>query len=104
MAETDIVVAGRTYRIGCEDGQEDHVVKLASLLDAEVRALTGGGGVMREGQLLVMVALMLADRLEELTATLDGAAIAEAPAGGGDAAALEAAMARLHGLVENDAS
>ncbi len=65
MPEVTVDVAGRSYRLGCGADEEEHLTKLAGILDTEARALLRQFGQMSEGRLLVMTALMVADRLAE---------------------------------------
>ncbi len=65
MSEVTVDVAGRSYRLGCGPDEEEHLTDLASKLDAEARALVRQFGQMSEGRLLLMTALMIADRLAE---------------------------------------
>ncbi|MEM6423262.1 MAG: cell division protein ZapA [Pseudomonadota bacterium] len=85
MAEVTIEIGGRSYRIGCGEGEQAHVRELAAMIDGEARKIEGDAGTIPEGRLLVMSALLLADRLEdaarEKTELL--ARLAEAEAGGG---------------------
>ena len=37
MAQISIEVNGRPYAVGCEDGQEAHLMELARLFDHQVR-------------------------------------------------------------------
>ncbi len=96
MATVDVTVGGRQYQLACEDGQEAHLASVAAMVDAEAKALAKQIGVMGEARLLLMAALMVADKLKDATA---------APAAQptlfttDDAAALEHAVARLEGLV-----
>jgi cell division protein ZapA len=101
MAEIDVVIAGRTYRLGCEDGQEQHLAGLAAGLDADARAVAGATGALQEGKVLVMAALMVADRLHEATEALRRAERALQSAGSGDDAtgAIDAALDRLEKIV-----
>ena len=39
MAEVDITVNKRLYRISCKDGEEDRIKSLASLINNQVSAL-----------------------------------------------------------------
>lgn len=95
MAEVDVMVAGRSYRLGCEDGQERQLAALAATIDAEARAIAAQTGTMQEAKLLLMAALMMADRLAEATAAQSRAPVAAAP----DTAALTAALDRLEATV-----
>ncbi len=65
MSEVTVDVAGRSYRLGCGPDEEEHLTGLASMLDTEARALLRQFGQMSEGRLLLMTALMIADRLAE---------------------------------------
>lgn len=65
MAEVTIEVGGRSYRVGCDDGEEEHVRMLAQKIDGEAQKLQRGIGMIAEGRLLVMSALMVADKLSD---------------------------------------
>ena len=99
MAEVDVVVAGRTYRLGCEDGQEGHLAALAATLDVEARSIAARTGAMGEGKLLLMVALIMADRLHDATA----AAPPNRPSAPPLPTELGAALDRLEALLETEA-
>lgn len=68
MPEVTVDVAGRSYRIGCGEGEEVHLVRLAELVDTEATRLNRKLGQMTEGRLMLMSALMLADKLAEAEA------------------------------------
>jgi cell division protein ZapA len=74
MGQAVISVGGRQYRINCRDGDEPRVAGLGEELDVRAERLTGQLGVMPEGQLLVMSALMLADELADARAGVAPAA------------------------------
>jgi len=63
MSEVTVDIAGRSYRLGCGPDEEEHLTSLASMLDGEARGLLRQFGQMSEGRLLLMTALMIADRL-----------------------------------------
>ncbi len=65
MGEVTVDIAGRSYRLGCGPDEEKHLTGLATLLDTEARGLLKQFGQMSEGRLLLMTALMIADRLGE---------------------------------------
>ena len=65
MPEVTIQVAGMRYRIGCGEGEEPHVTRMAALIDSEAAKLTSQLGQMPEGRLMLMSALMIADQLDE---------------------------------------
>ena len=66
MPEVTFEVAGRSYRVGCGAGEEEHLTRLAGRIDAEATALSGKMGQVSEGRLMLMSALMLADKLTEV--------------------------------------
>lgn len=68
MPEVTIEVAGRSYRVGCGEGEEAHLLRIAKLVDNEATALAKKIGQMPEGRLMLMTALMLADKLNDATA------------------------------------
>ena len=65
MPEVTVDIAGRSYRLGCGEGEEEHLVDLATMIDGDARALHRQFGNMSEGRLLLMTALMVADRLAD---------------------------------------
>ena len=65
MPEVTVDIAGRSYRLGCGVDEEEHLTGLATMLDTEARGLVRQFGQMSEGRLLLMTALMVADRLGE---------------------------------------
>jgi cell division protein ZapA len=73
MPEVTVEVAGRSYRLGCGEGEEQHLLALAARVDGEAARLGQSLGQMGEGRLLLMSGLMLADRLSEAEAALRAA-------------------------------
>lgn len=73
MPEVTVEVAGRSYRLGCGEGEEQHLLALAARVDGEAARLGGTVGQASEGRLMLMSALMLADRLSEAEAALQAA-------------------------------
>ena len=43
MGEVSVRVNGRAYPVGCEDGQEQHVLSLARMFDEHVGQVARGG-------------------------------------------------------------
>lgn len=101
MATVDVTVGGRQYQLACEDGQERHLASLAAMVDAEARGLASQIGVVGEARLLLMAALMIADRLRD--AEEQGAPPPD-PAAAENAEALRQAVARLEGLIDAHAA
>ena len=65
MAQVNVTINGRHYRMGCEDGQEDHVTRLAEEIDNRIEQLRGAHGEIGDQRLTVMAALTVADELAE---------------------------------------
>lgn len=71
MAQVDVAINGRNYRIACDDGQEDHLRQLAEYVDRRVMELVESVGQIGEARLVVMVSLLIADELSESFASLE---------------------------------
>lgn len=65
MAQVNVTINGRQYRMGCEDGQEDHVLSLAQEIDDRIEQLRAAHGEIGDQRLTVMAALTVADELVE---------------------------------------
>lgn len=63
MAEINVEIAGRKYRMACEDGQEAHVSGLANRFSAYVEELHHEFGEAGDTRLTVMAALTVMDDL-----------------------------------------
>jgi cell division protein ZapA len=83
MAQVSITVNGRRYDIGCDDGQEPHVFRLAEGIDRRIATLVEKLGQVGEARLLLLASLLLADELADLRA--ERAAINTGEAGGAGA-------------------
>jgi cell division protein ZapA len=77
MGQVNVTISGKTYRMACEDGEEDHLVALAARLNASIEQLRARFGEIGDQRLTVMAAITLADqsaeaerRLAELRASL----------------------------------
>ena len=65
MAQVNATIAGRQFRLACEDGQEDHLLALAKDIDQRIVDLRAKFGEIGDTRLTVMAALMVADELSE---------------------------------------
>jgi cell division protein ZapA len=65
MAHVNATIAGRQFRLACEDGQEDHLQALAGDIDARITELRKKFGEIGDTRLTVMAALTIADELAE---------------------------------------
>ncbi|HSP49228.1 MAG TPA: cell division protein ZapA [Pseudolabrys sp.] len=67
MTQVNATIAGRQYRLACEDGQEDHLLALAKDFDGRIEELRKKFGEIGDTRLTVMASLMVADELAEAT-------------------------------------
>ena len=65
MAQVNATIAGRSFRLACEDGQEDHLLHLAKDMDERILRLREKFGEIGDTRLTVMAALMVSDELSE---------------------------------------
>ena len=71
MAQVTVTINDRDYEIACDDGQENHLIKLSQFVDKRLRKLTDAIGQVGDARLLVMASLLLADELSEVYTELD---------------------------------
>jgi cell division protein ZapA len=65
MAQVNLNVNGRVYRMACEDGQEDHVSELGDRFNAAINELRGAMGEIGDTRLMVMAGILMTDRLDD---------------------------------------
>jgi cell division protein ZapA len=65
MATVTVSINGRNYRMACDDGQEEHLARLAQNLDQRIAQLRRDFGEIGDMRLTVMAALTIADELGE---------------------------------------
>jgi cell division protein ZapA len=65
MAQVNVTINGRQFRMACEDGQEDHLNALARELDGRINGLRAKFGEIGDTRLTVMAAITVADELAE---------------------------------------
>jgi len=70
MAQVTATIAGRQFRLSCEDGQEEHLLALAAEVDARIAVLRQRFGEIGDTRLTVMAALMVADEVSEAKAQI----------------------------------
>ncbi|MDA9975911.1 cell division protein ZapA [Alphaproteobacteria bacterium] len=97
MAQVEIMVNGQSYRIACEDGQEQRLGDLARIVDAHVGDLVEQVGQVGHTRLLVMASLLVADELVDLQEAAN-----EISEDGADIASMRAieAISRVSGRLE----
>ena len=72
MAQVVVTIAGRTYRMACEEGQEQHLVDLAARFDRYVVHLKSQFGEIGDLRLTVMAGIMVMDEFSELQKRVKG--------------------------------
>ncbi len=80
MAQVAVTIGGRTYRLACNEGEEEHLEALARLVDSKFDTIHKSFGEIGDQRLIVMAALTIADELTEARARI---AALEAEAGRG---------------------
>jgi cell division protein ZapA len=65
MAIVNVEVNGRSHQVGCEDGQEAHVMALGRQFDGLVRQVAAEVGQVGDVRLLLLAALTQADEMSE---------------------------------------
>jgi cell division protein ZapA len=72
MAQVNVTIGGRTYRMACDDGQEEHLMKLARELDQKLAHLREAFGEVGDTRLTVMAAITIFDDLSEARRRIRG--------------------------------
>ena len=102
MPQVTVTINGRKYPVACDEGEEDHVRRLAEYVDRRVAELVGKLGQVGDALLLVLTSLLIADELTEthdqLAALRDAGERDRAAAETGKAAG--AALEKLAGRIE----
>jgi cell division protein ZapA len=80
MGQVRITLNGRGYDIACDDGQEEHVMRLANALSERVNQLVTANGQVGEARLLLMAGLLMADDLHSERAKSAAEGVVSAPA------------------------
>ncbi len=72
MAQVTVTIDGKQYRMACDEGQEEHLMELASRFDRYVLHLKGSFGEIGDQRLTVMAGIMIMDELNELQKRVRG--------------------------------
>ncbi len=65
MAHVSVTIAGRYYRMACDEGQEEHLMRLGRDIDARINQLRTTFGEIGDQRLTVMAAITISDELAE---------------------------------------
>lgn len=66
MAQVTVQIDGKSYRMACDEGQEERLEGLASQLDRYVRHLKESFGEIGDLRLTVMAGIMILDEFTEV--------------------------------------
>ncbi len=112
MAQVTVKINGYAYTVGCEDGQEPHLLAMAGQVENRIDSIKAIGGNSGEARLLVLAALLMADEIHDLRVELESLRAVAARAGKPDAktpagkpdAELARKLGRLAGRAEQIAA
>jgi len=71
MGKVSLNINGRRYGIGCEDGEEDRLMRLGQKLDDRVALMANQFGQTGDLRLLVMAGITILDELEDGASDID---------------------------------
>ena len=66
MADVEISINNRSYRISCKDGEEDRIKGLATLLNKQIIQLSEKIGQLGEARMILLASLILLDKSDEI--------------------------------------
>jgi cell division protein ZapA len=66
MGQLAVTIAGRVYRLACDEGEEARLGDLAQLVDAKIAGLRQRFGEIGDQRLIIMAAITLADEWAEV--------------------------------------
>ena len=73
MSHITVKINGYSYTLGCEDGQEQHLVAMAEQVEGRIASIKALGGNTGEARLLVLASLLMADELHDVKLELEAA-------------------------------
>ncbi len=65
MAQVTVRINGYAYTIGCNDGEEQHLLAMANEVEKRIDSIKAAAGQSGEARMLVMAGLLMADDLFE---------------------------------------
>lgn len=63
MAQVAVTIAGKTYRIACDEGDESRLVALAEVVDRQIEGMRQRFGEIGDRRLMIMASIAIADEL-----------------------------------------
>jgi len=79
MAQMKLEIGGRSFMVTCQDGEEEHLTKLAAMVDGKARE-SGDPAGLNESRMLLFTSLLLADELHSAQSAMAEPAVTSAPA------------------------
>ena len=68
MHEIDLMIGGRSFVIACEEDEQEKVKEAAALINTEAEEIQAQLGRLPESKMLLLSALMIADRVIDMEA------------------------------------
>jgi len=72
MAQITVTINGKSFRMACDDGEEERLMGLAARFDGWINDLRGAFGEIGDQRLTVMAGIMAADQLSEMERKVAG--------------------------------
>lgn len=66
MAQVTVTIDGKAYRMACDEGQEEHLIELATQFDRYVSHLKRQFGEIGDLRITVMAGIMVMDEMAEM--------------------------------------
>ncbi|MDQ2802965.1 MAG: cell division protein ZapA [Pseudomonadota bacterium] len=70
MAQVTVRINGYAYTLGCQDGEEQHLLAMAAEIERRIESIKAAAGQSGESRMLVMAGLLMADDLFEMSRAL----------------------------------
>ena len=67
QAIVELKINNQSYKISCENGEQEHIQNLSQIIDKEVEGLVASLGQIGDTRLLLMASLIIADRVYSKT-------------------------------------
>jgi cell division protein ZapA len=100
MASVEVEIAARKYSVACRDGEEEHLLSVAAIVDGKARDAASALGALSEARQLLFASLLLADEIKDHRSGLPPAPAPSPAPDTGFAEALERLAQRVESLAE----
>jgi len=71
LAQVNVMINGFSYTLGCEDGQESHLLAMAAQVEQRIDSIKALGTSASAQRLVVLAGLLMADELHDMRAEID---------------------------------